>query len=68
MVEQLREGGYLYKEQVAWDIKRLLGKSFVYDNENGNPAKNRVYLNKRAGFRRAPNRRAKLQKFFEESR
>ncbi len=38
MVEQLREGRHLYQEQVAWDIKRLLGKSFVYDNENGNPA------------------------------
>ena len=38
MVEQLRGRRHLYQEQVAWEIRRLFGKSFVYNNENGNPA------------------------------
>jgi len=38
MVEELKRRKFLYQEQTAWDIKRLFGKSFVYDNANGNPA------------------------------
>ena len=38
MVEELKTKKNLYQEQVAWDIKRRFGKSFVYDNANGNPA------------------------------
>lgn len=38
MIQELQSRKHLYQEQVAWDIKRLFGKSFVYDNANGNPA------------------------------
>jgi hypothetical protein len=38
MMQELQRRKNLYQEQVAWDIKKLFGKSFVYDNENGNPA------------------------------
>lgn len=38
MVEELGRKDHLYQEQAAWDIQRKFGRSFVYDNENGNPA------------------------------
>jgi len=44
MVEELRRRKHLYQEQTAWDIKRLFGKSFIYDNANGNPAISKAVL------------------------
>lgn len=38
MMNQVATGRSLYQEQAAWDIKKLFGKKFVYDNANGNPA------------------------------
>lgn len=38
MAEELKKQLHLYQEQTAKDIQRLFGKSFVYNNANGNPA------------------------------
>lgn len=38
MVEEFQRKKHLYQEEVVWEIKKKFGDSFVYDNENGNPA------------------------------
>jgi hypothetical protein len=38
MLEQIGDKKPLYRESVAWEINKKFGKSFVYDNANGNPA------------------------------
>lgn len=38
MVEELQRRKHLYQEEAVWEIKKKFDNSFVYDNENGNPA------------------------------
>ncbi|QBQ16272.1 DUF6953 family protein [Acinetobacter haemolyticus] len=38
MKEQLDKLGRLYQEQAVYSIAKLFGKTFVYQNENGNLA------------------------------
>lgn len=46
MLEDLLQKKFLYQEQVAWDIQKRFGKSFVYDNANGNLAISKSVLKK----------------------
>lgn len=46
MLEQIGEKKPLYQDKAAWEIKKKFGSSFVYDNENGNPAIEKAVLDK----------------------
>jgi hypothetical protein len=36
----------LYQDEAAWKIRRRFGKTFIYDNPNGNPAVGKTVLAK----------------------
>jgi len=44
MVEQLKQQGMLYQEQIVYDIQAEFGEEFTYYNNNGNPAINKDVL------------------------
>jgi hypothetical protein len=45
MMEQIGEKP-LYQDKAAWEIKKRFGETFVYSNENGNPAIVKAVLEK----------------------
>lgn len=44
MFEQFDGSGYLYQEDAVYEIEKKFGESFVYENDNGNPAIGRDVL------------------------
>lgn len=44
MKDQLDEKKYLYQEDLVYEIEKKYGGSFVYTNDNGNPAIDRTVL------------------------
>jgi len=44
MKSQLEEKKYLYQEEIVYEIMEKCGSEFVYTNENGNPAIDKVVL------------------------
>jgi hypothetical protein len=49
MVRRLEEVGFLYQEDISWEIRTEFGEEFTYVNDNGNIAISRSVLDK---FRR----------------
>lgn len=38
MLKRIEEEGYMYQQDVAYEIESLFGEEFIYINDNGNPA------------------------------
>lgn len=63
MVIQLKEKRFLYQEFIVYEIPKLFGKEFTYDNASGNPAISKsvlTHFNKLTGDEVVWERREKM--------